>query len=73
VAPPETDRTSATLLYRLRAQPADGSAWQDFVARYRPRIYAHCLAFPLQPADAEDVTQAVLLRLVWRQRSRMGR
>jgi RNA polymerase sigma-70 factor (ECF subfamily) len=58
------ETTSVTLLGRLREQPANRTAWQDFVARYRPRIYAHCLAFPLQPADAEDVTQAVLLRLV---------
>jgi RNA polymerase sigma factor (sigma-70 family) len=58
------ENTSATLLGRLHQQPADGTAWQEFVARYRPRIYAHCLAFSLQPADAEDVTQAVLLRLV---------
>ncbi len=56
--------TSVTLLGRLREEPAAGSAWQEFIARYRPRIYAHCLAFPLQPADAEDVTQAVLVRLV---------
>jgi len=58
------DTTSATLLGRLHQQPGDAAAWQEFVARYRPRIYAHCLAFPLQPADAEDVTQAVLVRLV---------
>jgi RNA polymerase sigma factor (sigma-70 family) len=64
VRPETADRTSASLLFRLRAEPADGTAWQDFVVRYRPRIYAHCLAFSLQPADAEDVTQDVLLRLV---------
>src|SRR5439155_26764129 len=39
-------------------------AWQEFTDRYRPRIYAHCLAFGLQTADADDVTQNVLLRLV---------
>jgi RNA polymerase sigma factor (sigma-70 family) len=59
-----SETTSVTLLGRLREHPAVGAAWQEFVARYRPRIYGHCLAFPLQPADAEDVTQAVLLRLV---------
>lgn len=58
------ESTSITLLGRLREQPADGAAWQDFLARYRPRIYAHCLSCALQPADAEDVTQGVLLRLV---------
>jgi RNA polymerase sigma-70 factor (ECF subfamily) len=64
VSPEKVETTSVTLLGRLHQQPADGTAWREFVARYRPRIYAHCLAFPLQPADAEDVTQAVLLRLV---------
>jgi RNA polymerase sigma factor (sigma-70 family) len=60
----KVENTSATLLGRLHEQPADGAAWQEFVERYQPRVYAHCLAFRLQPADAEDVTQAVLLRLV---------
>ena len=58
------ETTSFSLLARLRAQPADAGAWQDFVHRYRPRIHAYCLACQLQPADADDVTQAVLLKLV---------
>ena len=60
---PEPEKTSATLLGKLRNQPTDSAAWQEFVNRYRPRIYAFCLAYPLQPADAEDVTQTVLLKL----------
>ncbi len=59
----EPGDTSVTLLGKLRHQPADTGAWEEFVRRYRPRIYAYCLAFPLQPADAEDVSQAVLLKL----------
>src|SRR5262245_61780817 len=62
----EPDGTSATLLSRLRDQPADPAAWQEFVRRYRPRIVSFCLGCRLQPADAEDVAQAVLLRLVAR-------
>jgi RNA polymerase sigma-70 factor (ECF subfamily) len=58
------ETTSITLLGKLRDQPADGPAWQEFTERYRPRIYSHCLASGLQRADAEDVTQNVLLRLV---------
>lgn len=58
------ETTSVTLIGRLRDQPADGTAWQEFTERYRPRIYSHCLACGLQGADAEDVTQSVLLRLV---------
>lgn len=60
----EPEATSVTLLGKLRNQPSDGEAWLEFVRRYRPRIYNFCLAFPLQPADAEDVTQTVLLKLV---------
>jgi RNA polymerase sigma-70 factor (ECF subfamily) len=58
-----SETTSITLLVRLREQPGDDVAWKEFVQRYRPYIYAYCLAFPMQPADAEDVTQNVLLRL----------
>ena len=64
VGPAKGETTSVTLLGRLHQQPGDAAAWQEFVPRYRPRIYAQCLAFQLQPADAEDVTQAVLVRLV---------
>jgi RNA polymerase sigma factor (sigma-70 family) len=56
-------RTHASLLGRLRAQPADQAAWMEFVARYGPRIYDWCLKWHLQAADAEDVTQNVLLNL----------
>jgi RNA polymerase sigma-70 factor (ECF subfamily) len=66
VGPPKADSTSVSLLGRLRQHPADADAWQEFVDRYRPRIYAHCLACALQPADAEDVTQTVLAKLVAR-------
>jgi RNA polymerase sigma factor (sigma-70 family) len=56
-------RTSATLLARLREDPCDQVAWEDFVARYRPRIVEWCRRWKLQEADAEDLTQAVLLKL----------
>jgi RNA polymerase sigma-70 factor (ECF subfamily) len=52
------------LLGRLRERPGDAAAWREVVGRYRPRIYANCLARALQPADTEDVTQAVLAQLV---------
>lgn len=57
------DRTSATLLLRLRTNPQDDAAWDQFVDRYRPMIFSWCRGFCLQDADAEDVTQAVLLKL----------
>jgi RNA polymerase sigma factor (sigma-70 family) len=60
----QAEDTSATLLAKLRVQPNDPAVWQDFVGRYRPSLYKFCLGCGLQPADAEDVTQAVLLKLV---------
>jgi RNA polymerase sigma-70 factor (ECF subfamily) len=54
--------TSATLLGHLR-DLSDAWAWQEFEARYRPRVLAWCMRKGLQAADAEDVTQDVLLRV----------
>lgn len=58
-------RTSATLLGRLR-DPNDQAAWAVFVDRYGPNIYGWCRRWGLQEADAEDVTQNVLLTLARR-------
>lgn len=56
-------RTRITLLGRLRRDPSDQRAWSEFVEQYGPRIYAWCARWGLQEADAQDVTQNVLLRL----------
>src|SRR5947207_8486533 len=56
-------RTSPTLLGRLREAPTDQAAWDEFVERYGRKIYAWCRQWNLQEADAEDVTQNVLLKL----------
>jgi RNA polymerase sigma factor (sigma-70 family) len=64
----DTDSTSASLLAKLRDDPTNEAVWQEFVRRYRPLIYGFCLNWRLQPADAEDVTQAVLARLVKKMR-----
>jgi RNA polymerase sigma-70 factor (ECF subfamily) len=55
--------TSASLLMRLRQDPKDQTAWNDFVQRYEPLILAWCRQWRLQPADADDVSQNVLLKL----------
>src|SRR5215510_6259171 len=55
--------TSVTLLDRVRPAPADQEAWNEFVERYGRKIYGWCRQWGLQEADAEDVTQDVLLRL----------
>ena len=55
--------TSPTLLMRLR-DLADHAAWSDFLDRYGPKIYGWCRRNKLQEADASDVTQEVLTKLV---------
>lgn len=55
--------TSPTLMGRLRAVPADQDAWRDFVGIYGGHILHWARNWGLQDADAEDVTQATLLRL----------
>ena len=56
-------KTSATLLARLRQVPADQAAWVQFTECYGRKVYAWCRRWNLQEAEAEDVTQDVLLRL----------
>lgn len=55
--------TRISLLARLRADPNDQAAWAAFVDRYGPQIYAWCRHYRLQEADAQDVTQNVLIKL----------
>ena len=55
--------TRVTLLGRLRRDPTDQAAWAEFVDQYGPRIYTWCRKWNLQEADAQDVTQNVLLKL----------
>lgn len=62
-----TDHTNSatriTLLGRLRHNPGDPDAWDEFVRHYQSRLFAWCRRWGAQPADAEDVTQVVLLKL----------
>jgi RNA polymerase sigma-70 factor (ECF subfamily) len=51
------------LLLRLRQAPPDQQAWAEFVDRYGRQIHAWCRRWGLQEADAQDVTQTVLLQL----------
>jgi RNA polymerase sigma factor (sigma-70 family) len=57
-------RTSATLLGRLRQPATDQAAWTEFVRRYGRLIYQWCRRWRLPEAEAEEVTQVVLVRLV---------
>lgn len=57
-------RTRGTLLARLRSDPGDQAAWTEFVLRYGPLIRGWCRQWNLSEADAQDVTQNVLVKLV---------
>jgi RNA polymerase sigma factor (sigma-70 family) len=56
-------QTSPTLLGRLRQSPQNELAWGAFVDRYAPKILGWCRRWNLQEADAQDITQDVLLKL----------
>jgi RNA polymerase sigma-70 factor (ECF subfamily) len=62
-------RTSPTLLGRLRDTPTDQAAWGEFVDRYSRKVYSWCRQRGLQRADAEDVTQNVLVDLARQMRT----
>jgi RNA polymerase sigma factor (sigma-70 family) len=57
------DTTRVTLLHRLNQNPADQLSWAEFVRFYGPAIRGWLIHWGLQEADAQDVTQNVLLRL----------
>jgi RNA polymerase sigma factor (sigma-70 family) len=65
---PDDMPTSATLLRRLR-DPGDRDAWAAFAENYGRRIYAWCRRWSLQEADAEDVTQGLLVKIPTKMRS----
>jgi RNA polymerase sigma-70 factor (ECF subfamily) len=69
VAADRTAPTSPTLLGRLGRVPADQAAWGEFAERYGRKIYGWCRHWQLQEADAEDVTQQVLLKLAHKMRT----
>jgi RNA polymerase sigma-70 factor (ECF subfamily) len=55
--------TRITLLGRLRRDPTNQTAWAEFVDHYGAKVYHWCRRWGLQEADAQDVTQNVLLKL----------
>ena len=55
--------TRVSLLVRLRQDPTDQAAWEEFVEHYWRHIYRWCRHWRLQDADAEDVTQDILVKL----------
>ena len=64
----EVPATSATSLRRLR-DPADRDAWGAFAESYGRRIYTWCRRWHMQDADAEDLTQGLLVDIPIKMRS----
>jgi RNA polymerase sigma-70 factor (ECF subfamily) len=61
--------TRVTLLTQLRQDPFDQAGWDAFVERYGRHIYRWCRQWKLQDADAEDVTQDILVKLTQKLRT----
>src|SRR6478752_8411328 len=55
--------TRISLLAQLRQEPSNQSRWDEFVERYGRHIFRWCRQWKLQDADAEDVTQDILVKL----------
>jgi RNA polymerase sigma-70 factor (ECF subfamily) len=64
----EFSETRVTLLARLGRDPTDQAAWGEFVEHYGRHIYRWCRQWNLQDADAEDVTQDILVKLARKMR-----
>lgn len=56
-------QTSMSLLGRLRTKPTDAD-WESFVQCYGPKVLGWARGRGLQPADAQDITQTVLQKLL---------
>jgi RNA polymerase sigma-70 factor (ECF subfamily) len=55
--------TSVSLLDRLR-QPNESDAWTRFVRLYTPLLYSWATRVGLQPQDASDLVQDILIILI---------
>ena len=55
--------TCHILLTQLRRAPSDPALWDEFVELYGRHIYRWCRQWRLQDADAEDLTQNILMKL----------
>jgi RNA polymerase sigma-70 factor (ECF subfamily) len=58
----EFPKTQATLLAAIKS-PENRRAWDEFIALYRPAIYRMARRRGMQDADAQDVTQDILVRI----------
>jgi len=59
--PAGADPWAADRALARRCVRGDDGAWSELVHRFGARIYSHCRLAGLAPADAEDVSQEVLV------------
>lgn len=59
--------TDLSLLAKLKSDPTDQQSREEFVDHYGAKIYSWGLQWGLQPSDAQDMAQNVLVET---QRSR---
>ncbi len=57
------ESTTGTTLFALLRDPTSPEAWERFVRRYGPTVHQWSRQHGLQHADAQEVTQTVLLKL----------
>ena len=62
------DTTPVSLLYRLRHQPT-AQEWERFVTNFAPILFRWARQLGAQTADAEDLIQDVLLKVIKKMRS----
>jgi RNA polymerase sigma-70 factor (ECF subfamily) len=55
--------TPVSLLGRMGRNPNDAVAWSDFVRYYGRTIFRWCRHWGLQDADADDVSQQILIEV----------
>jgi len=60
VAPPSTN---PSLIFRLTRAPQDSATWEQFVVLYGPVLLDWCSKNGVQQADAQDISQEVLLQI----------
>jgi RNA polymerase sigma factor (sigma-70 family) len=57
----KTVPTPVSLLSRLGRDPNDSAAWREFVHYYGSTIFVWCRHWGVQDADADDISQEILL------------
>jgi RNA polymerase sigma-70 factor (ECF subfamily) len=61
--------TPVSLLGRLGRNPNDSAAWREFVRYYGRTIFLWCQHWGLQDADADDVSQEILMEVARKMRT----